>query len=59
MIPGPICTPTITSSDAALAPDTKDRYLFFVAIPDGNGRHDFSKTYDEHLTKLRKYGYIK
>ncbi len=59
MIPGPICTPTITSIDAALAPDTKDGYLFFVAIPDGNGRHDFSKTYDEHLSKLRKYGYIK
>jgi UPF0755 protein len=57
--PGPICTPTVTSIDAALAPSTRDGYLYFVAIPDGGGLHDFSKTYEEHLKKLRKYGYIK
>ncbi len=57
--PGPICTPTVTSIDAALAPSTKDGYLYFVAIPDGGGLHDFSKTYEAHLAKLRKYGYIK
>lgn len=57
LFPGPICTPTPTSIDAALAPDTKDGYLYFVAIPGGDGTHDFSKTYEEHVEKLRKYGY--
>ncbi len=59
MIPGPICTPTVTSIDAALAPATRKGYLYFVAIPGADGRHDFSKTYEEHLGKLRKYGYLK
>lgn len=58
MIPGPICTPTVTSIDAALAPDTQDGFLYFVAIPDADGKHDFSKSYEEHLEKLRTYGYI-
>jgi UPF0755 protein len=57
LIPGPIVTPTVASIDAALAPDTSTGYLYFVAIPDGDGKHDFSKTYEEHLRKLRKYGY--
>jgi UPF0755 protein len=55
--PGPICSPGITSINAALSPDTKSGFLFFVAIPDGNGAHDFSKTLEEHQDKLRKYGY--
>jgi UPF0755 protein len=59
MIPGPICTPTATSIDAALAPATTKGFLYFVAIPGGEGKHDFSKTYEEHLRKLRTYGYIK
>jgi len=59
LIPGPICTPTVASIDAALAPDTRKGYLYFVAIPDGDGKHDFSKTYEQHLAKLREYGYIK
>ncbi len=59
LFPGPICTPTVTSIDAALAPDTKKGYLYFVAIPGGDGAHDFSKTYEEHLEKLRTYGYVK
>jgi UPF0755 protein len=57
LFPGPIGTPTLSSIDAALAPDTKKTYLYFVAIPGGDGAHDFSRTYDEHLEKLRKYGY--
>jgi cell division protein YceG involved in septum cleavage len=48
----------VASIDAALAPDTSQGYLFFVAIPDGDGRHDFSRTYEEHRQKLRQYGYI-
>jgi UPF0755 protein len=55
--PGPICTPTVASIDAALDPETETDYLFFVAIPDGGGAHDFSKTYKQHLEKLKKYGY--
>ena len=57
--PAPICTPTVASIDAALAPDTTNGYLYFVAIPGGDGTHDFSKTYEEHLAKLKKYGYTK
>ena len=56
--PGPIDTPTIASIQAALAPDTKSGYAFFVAIPNGAGAHDFSKTLAEHNGKLHKYGYI-
>jgi UPF0755 protein len=55
--PAPIATPTIESIDAALQPDTKSGYTYFVAIPDGKGAHDFSKSLAEHEEKLRKYGY--
>jgi len=55
--PGPIATPTVASIDAALTPDTKSGYTYFVAIPDGKGAHDFSKTLAEHQAKLKKYGY--
>ncbi|HEY6568963.1 MAG TPA: endolytic transglycosylase MltG [Candidatus Limnocylindrales bacterium] len=55
--PAPIATPTIASIDAALRPDTKSKYTYFVAIPDGNGAHDFSKSLAEHEQKLREYGY--
>jgi UPF0755 protein len=55
--PGPIASPTIASIDAALKPDTKSGYTYFVAIPDGDGKHDFSKSLAEHERKLAKYGY--
>lgn len=55
--PGPICTPSVNSIDAALEPDTKSGFYYFVAIPDGGGAHDFSKTFEQHKQKLRKYGY--
>ena len=35
--PGPIATPSLPSIDAALEPDTADKYIYFVAIPDGGG----------------------
>jgi UPF0755 protein len=57
--PGPLATPIVAAIDAALEPDTAKGYLYFVAIPGGGGKHDFSRTYDEHLAKLKKYGYIK
>lgn len=56
LIPGPIATPTLTSIDAALDPDTKTGYLYFVAIPDTQ-THAFAKTLAEHNANLRKYGY--
>ncbi len=52
--PGPICTPTVASIDAALAPDTRGGYLFFLAKKDGTTI--FSKTYAEHLQAIAKYG---
>jgi UPF0755 protein len=55
--PAPIATPTLASLDAALEPDTRSGYTYFVAIPDGKGAHDFSKTLAEHEKKLKKYGY--
>jgi UPF0755 protein len=55
--PGPICTPSVASIVAALEPDTSDKFLFFLAIPDGAGAHDFSKTIAEHNEKKKKYGY--
>jgi UPF0755 protein len=55
--PGPIASPTVASIDAALHPDTKSGFKFFVAIPEGQGAHDFSKTLNEHQQKLRQYGY--
>ena len=38
LIPGPICTPTAASIDAALDPNTKTGYLYFVAIRDATAR---------------------
>ena len=54
---GPIATPTMASIKAALEPDTKNRYLFFVLKNDGSRTHAFAKTFAEHEANLRKYGY--
>ncbi len=55
--PGPIATPTVPSIDAALDPDTKGGYLYFVAKNDGSNTTAFAKTYKEHQANLKKYGY--
>ncbi len=55
LIPGPICTPSVASIRAALNPDTKDGFLFFLAKKDGSGTV-FAKTYAEHLANVKKYG---
>jgi UPF0755 protein len=57
LIPAPIVTPTLASIDAALHPDTADKYLYFLAIPDGNGAHAFAKTAKEHDANRKRYGY--
>ena len=53
--PGPLDTPTVTSIDAALTPDTKDGYLYFLAKGDGSGTTAFAKTFKEHQANVRKY----
>jgi UPF0755 protein len=49
--PGPVNSPSIRSIEASLYP-AKVPYLYFVAGPDG--RHVFSRTYDEHLRAIAK-----
>jgi len=57
LTPGPICTPTVASIDAALEPDTTEGYLYFLAIPNSDGQHVFAKTLAEHNANKKKYGY--
>ena len=52
--PTPICSPGRHAMDAVLHPDDGDS-LYFVAKADGTGLHDFSSTYKEHASKVRKY----
>jgi UPF0755 protein len=56
LIPGPICTPTLSSIDAALNPDTKDKYLYFLAKRDGSNETAFAKTKAQHDANIAKYG---
>jgi len=49
--PGPVNSPSRRSLEASLYP-ANVRYLYFVAGPDG--RHVFSRTYNEHLRAIRK-----
>jgi UPF0755 protein len=52
--PGPIAAPGLSSIQAVLNPEQHD-YLFFVALPDGSGRHVFAESYEEHLQNVAKY----
>ncbi len=49
--PGPVNSPSRRSLEASLYP-AKVPYLYFVAGPDG--RHLFSRTYDEHLRAIAR-----
>jgi UPF0755 protein len=49
--PGPVNSPSRRSLEASLYPASV-HYLYFVAGPDG--RHIFSRTYNEHLRAIRK-----
>lgn len=51
--PGPIANPSYESVKAVLNPEPDFDALYFVA--DNTGRHDFSRTYNEHLIKKNKY----
>ncbi len=52
--PGPIAAPGLGSIQAVLNPAEHDD-LFFVALPDGSGRHAFSRTMEEHLENVKRY----
>lgn len=52
--PGPIASPGLSSIQAVLQPE-QHGYLFFVALPDGSGRHVFATTFEEHMANVQKY----
>ncbi len=49
--PTPICNPGVKSIKAAMYP-VNTPFLYFFAV---DGKHIFSRTYKEHLRKMRKY----
>jgi UPF0755 protein len=52
--PAPICNPGLKSLQAAVNPEPNFDYLFF--FHDTNREIHFSKTYQEHLEAINKYG---
>jgi len=50
--PGPICSPGEGAIRAVLYPDSTCTALYFVA--EGNGRHIFSRTLEEHTAAIRR-----
>tara|TARA_B100000900_G_C20112147_1_gene526355 strand:- start:125 stop:529 length:405 start_codon:yes stop_codon:yes gene_type:complete len=52
--PGPICSPGPRALEAVLMP-AKTTALFFVAKRDGEGRHVFAESLDEHRANIRRY----
>ena len=52
--PGPINSPGRIALDAALNPE-KHSYYYFVALGDGSGKHDFSRTKLEHDRAVQRY----
>lgn len=53
--PGPICSPAVKSIDAALKPNTKTGYLFFLATGK-DGKTVYAKTQAQHDANRAKYG---
>lgn len=52
--PGPINSPGESSIDAALNPEKHD-FLYFVAVGDGSGSHNFSSGFVGHQTNISEY----
>ena len=50
---GPISNPGMASLYAALDPDST-KYYFYALNPE-TGKHEFSRTYDEHMNRLAKF----
>ena len=56
-MPGPICTPTLASIDAALEPGHEGPATSTSsAKKDGSGETAFAKTHAEHEQNIVKYG---
>ena len=51
---GPICSPSLTSIEAALNPESHN-YYYFVLKGNGTGECYFATTYEEHLINVEKY----
>jgi cell division protein YceG involved in septum cleavage len=54
LIPGPISSPTTEDIAAALNPNTKTGYLYFLALPN-SGSNVFAKTLAEQTANIKKY----
>ncbi len=52
--PGPIANPGLESLKAALHPARSD-YIYFVALPDGSGAHQFSRDLKSHQRAVERY----
>lgn len=52
--PGPIANPGLSSIRAVLYPTEHD-FIYFVAVPEQDGRHVFAKTFEEHVVNVNKY----
>ena len=52
--PTPINSPSISSIEAVINPE-EHNYLFFVAVGDGSGRHNFSATFANHKKKVVQF----
>jgi UPF0755 protein len=52
--PAPICSPALASIQAAVDPNTKAGYLYFLATPEGS--IVYAKTFAEHQANIAKYG---
>ncbi len=48
--PTPICSPTVSAIQAVLQPEVTD---FFYFVASRGGQHVFSKTYKEHLERIK------
>lgn len=53
--PGPIANPGAGSIAAALKPAMENKYIFFVAKPDGSGRHNFAVDLAGHNRNVAEY----
>lgn len=51
--PSPICNPGMAAINAAMNPESTS-YYYYVLNPETN-RHEYSKTYDEHMLKVREF----
>ena len=54
LTPGPICSPSISAIEAALAPAQTD-YLYYVASAAGDGSHRFTADYEEFEQFSQEY----